>query len=50
MIEGELRSRGFTIGFADALIAATAMARGDGVATLNGKHFRRVPQLNVLEM
>jgi tRNA(fMet)-specific endonuclease VapC len=50
LIEGTLKNEGLTIGFADSLIAATALVRGDGVATLNGKHFRLVPGLNVVEM
>jgi tRNA(fMet)-specific endonuclease VapC len=50
IIDGELRSRGLTIGLADALIAATALVRGDGVATFNGKHFKLVPGLKVLEL
>ena len=50
LIEGNLKNHGLTIGFADSLIAATALIRGDGVATLNGKHFKVVPGLNVVEM
>ncbi len=50
IIDGELRSRGLAIGLADALIAATALVRGDGVATFNGKPFKLVLGLNVLEL
>ena len=50
LIEGGLKNQGLTIGFADSLIAATALIRGDGVATLNGKHFKLVPGLDVVEM
>lgn len=50
MIDGELRGSGFTIGMMDALIAATALERGDGVATQNVRHFRAVPGLEVLEL
>jgi len=50
MIDGELQDRGFDIGLMDSFIAATALERGDGVATLNGKHFRLVPGLEVLEL
>ena len=50
MINGELKSRGFTVGLADSVIAATALMRGDGVATLNGKHFKVVPGLDVVEL
>jgi len=50
MIDGELRGKGFTIGMMDALIAATALQRGDGVATRNVRHFRMVPGLEVVEL
>jgi tRNA(fMet)-specific endonuclease VapC len=50
LIEGALKNAGLTIGLADALIAATALVRSDGVATFNGKHFRLVPGLIVVEM
>ena len=50
LLNGELKSRGYTVGLADSVIAATALMRGDGVATLNGKHFRVVPGLDVVEL
>lgn len=50
MIDGELRGRGFSIGMMDALIAATALEQGDGVATRNTRHFKRVPGLEVVEV
>jgi predicted nucleic acid-binding protein len=50
MIDGELQDRGFDIGPMDSFIAATALERGDGVATLNGKHFKAVPGLEVVEL
>jgi len=52
MIDGELRGSGFDIGMGmmDALIAATALERGDGVATRNMRHFRLVPELEVVEL
>jgi tRNA(fMet)-specific endonuclease VapC len=50
LIDGDLRGRGLAIGLADALIAATALVRGDGVATFNGRHFKLVPGLDVVEL
>jgi predicted nucleic acid-binding protein len=50
LLNGELRKTGATIGLADAMIASTALQNGDGVATLNAKHFRLVPDLVVVEM
>jgi predicted nucleic acid-binding protein len=50
MIDGELRGNGFTIGLMDALIAATALERGDGVVTRNIRHFKAVPGLEVVEL
>ena len=50
LLDGDLRGRGFTIGVADAAIAATALLSSYGVATLNGKHFKLVAGLNVLEL
>ena len=50
LLDGELTRLGFTIGLADAAITATALMRGDGVATLNVRHFRLVSGLDVVEM
>lgn len=41
----ELRSRGRTIGLADALIAATCLVRGATLVTLNFRDFEQVPEL-----
>jgi predicted nucleic acid-binding protein len=49
-LNGELRRRGTTIGLADVIIAATALDLGYGVATLNAKHFKYVPGLEVVEL
>jgi predicted nucleic acid-binding protein len=40
--------RGTTIGFADFQIAACAVIDGAALATFNGKHFNRVPGLQVI--
>jgi tRNA(fMet)-specific endonuclease VapC len=42
-----LERRGETIGLADVLIAATALANGLTVVTANTRQFRRVPDLKV---
>ena len=49
-LDGSLRKAGITIGMADGLIAATALDAGFGVATLNGRHFKMVPGLDVVEL
>lgn len=43
-----LSRRGVTVGAHDLWIAATALAHGYGVATLNASEFRRVPGLRVV--
>jgi len=46
----ELARRGKMIGAHDLLIAATALARGEMLATLNRTEFRRVPGLQLLKL
>jgi tRNA(fMet)-specific endonuclease VapC len=48
-IVADLESRGCLIGAYDAMIAATALANGWSVATLNLKEFQRVPALTVVD-
>lgn len=48
-IFAELRRRGRHIGNHDLVIAATAMAHGHAVATLNARHFREVEGLSVMD-
>lgn len=43
----ELARRGAVVGAHDMLIGATALARGDAVATLNTKDFRRIAGLRL---
>ena len=43
----DLERRGQTIGAHDLLLAATALAGGLGVVTLNEREFSRVPGLTV---
>ena len=45
----ELRKRGRHIGNHDLIIAATALAHGHTVATLNARHFREVAGLTVMD-
>jgi tRNA(fMet)-specific endonuclease VapC len=49
-IEGESASRGFGIPFADLLIGATALHLGCSVATLNLRHFRLIPDLQIQQL
>jgi tRNA(fMet)-specific endonuclease VapC len=46
----DLQRKGKMIGSHDLLIAATAIARGDSLATLNPKEFKRVAGLMVLSL
>jgi tRNA(fMet)-specific endonuclease VapC len=48
LVEQLLRA-GTPIGAGDTLIAATALANGLEVATLDAKHFTRVPGLRIVE-
>jgi tRNA(fMet)-specific endonuclease VapC len=45
----ELRAAGQTIGAADLVIAATALANGHDLLTRNTREFRQVPGLRVLQ-
>jgi predicted nucleic acid-binding protein len=47
-IEGEQAARGIVIDLADLLIGTTAVYLGFDLLTLNPKHFRLIPTLNVL--
>lgn len=44
----ELESSGQMIGYHDLIVAATALERGNPVATFNTRHFAAVPGLKVL--
>jgi len=46
----ELLRAGTPIGPYDMLIGATALARGDALATLNRRDFQRVPGLELVEL
>lgn len=45
----ELESRGMMIGPHDMQIAATALAQGFDLATLNAREFQRIPRLRVVD-
>lgn len=47
-IDGEQQARGVTVPFADLLIGATALERGFAVLTGNLRHFRLIPDLQVI--
>lgn len=47
-IEGEQAGMGATIDFEDLVIGTTALYLGFDVATLNARHFQRVPGLKVV--
>jgi predicted nucleic acid-binding protein len=49
-VEGEQAARGNTIAFEDLVIGATALYLGFDVATLNLRHFARVPGLKVFTL
>lgn len=47
-VNGEQQERGITIPFTDLLIGATALHHGYSILTVNQRHFRLIPGLNVL--
>lgn len=49
-IEGEQAAQGVTIAIEDLLIGATALHLGFDVATLNVRHFARIPGLKVVQL
>lgn len=48
-IDGVNRSKGLIVGFADLLIAATALEIGYRIATENVRDFQRIPGLAVIQ-
>jgi tRNA(fMet)-specific endonuclease VapC len=48
-IWAQLESSGKMIGYYDIIVAATALERGDEVATFNHRHFAQVKGLTVIE-
>jgi predicted nucleic acid-binding protein len=49
-IEGQQEAKGIRVSFEDLLIATTALHLGYSVATLNLRHFQRVPGLSVMQL
>jgi predicted nucleic acid-binding protein len=49
-IDGEQQARGVTIPFGDLLIGATALSLGFSVLTVNARHFRLIPNLQVIQL
>ena len=49
-IDGEQQSRGTVIPFGDLLIGATALEAGYSLLTANGRHFRLIPSLTVVQL
>lgn len=50
LLDGELRSKGISIGLADLLIGITALHFGHGILTRNVRHFKMIPGLDVVEL
>jgi predicted nucleic acid-binding protein len=49
-IEGEQAAKGITLDFEDLVIGATALHLDFDVATINVKHFQRIPGLRVITL
>jgi predicted nucleic acid-binding protein len=49
-LDGEQRARGVTIPSVDLLIGATALEHGYSLATINLRHFKLVPGLNIISL
>ena len=49
LLDGALKASGYQVGFADLLIAATALDYDYGVLTLNLRDYQRIPSLYVMD-
>jgi predicted nucleic acid-binding protein len=49
-IDGEQRALGVTVPLGDLLIGATALSLGFSVLTVNLRHFRLIPRLDVIQL
>lgn len=49
-IDGETQARGVRIPLSDLLIGASALELGYAVGTANLRHFRLIPDLNVIKV
>lgn len=48
-IEGQQEEKGVQLSFEDLLIGVTALSLGYAIATLNVRHFERIPGLTVVK-
>jgi tRNA(fMet)-specific endonuclease VapC len=49
-INGEQQAQGVSLPFADLLIGATALSLGFSVLTINLRHFRLIPDLQIVQL
>ncbi|MGA2251517.1 hypothetical protein [Terracidiphilus sp.] len=49
-VDGEQQAKGVTIPFDDLLIGATALELGYAVAAINIRHFRLIPDLQIIQL
>jgi predicted nucleic acid-binding protein len=49
-LDGEQQAGGVTIPFGDLLIGATALSLGFSLLTVNTRHFRLIPNLQVIQL
>lgn len=49
-IDGEQQARGVTIPFGDLLVGVTALELGFPVLTVNLRHFRLIPELQIVQL
>jgi tRNA(fMet)-specific endonuclease VapC len=49
-IDAEQQAKGVTVPFGDLLIGATALSLGFSVLTVNLRHFRLIPDLQILQL
>jgi predicted nucleic acid-binding protein len=49
-IDGEQRAQGVTIPFGDLLVGVTSLELGFSVATVNLRHFRLIPSLQIVQL
>jgi predicted nucleic acid-binding protein len=47
-IDGEETAKGTIIPISDLLVGATALSLGYSILTINARHFRMIPGLNVI--
>ncbi len=50
LLGGRLKSEGIALGLADLIIGVTALHFGHGVLTRNVRHFKMIPELDVVQL